>query len=316
MLPGIPLGVPLVAEALSRDIGVVASATSDWGSVELVLPGVSFLATQALTAAVSSRWQQEAGPVMAASMSSVLIGCGMVVAAAGVSLHALPLIHLGVGCLGGVGAGLAYAPVMQAAMAGRPRGQKGLAVGSTALGFGLGVGMLPVCVDWVASSFRTVPSFLGPAAEANTAMFGGKLFAMVDNLPIEAVESTGALDSIAQGLYIVGTGSSGLSETMALIGAAGAAVSYFAANRFIPTTVSAPYSEEKENRSDVTSSGEIIVNKQNTGRPVSTKDFHLLGLSAMALTAAGTCMFSLANPLVTEVPIQVHSSATNITVCS
>lgn len=56
------------------------------------------------------------GPRQAMAAASIAFGGGLVVGAAGLHFHSLPLLYLGYGFLGGTGIGLAYTPPVQTLM--------------------------------------------------------------------------------------------------------------------------------------------------------------------------------------------------------
>ena len=232
---------------------------------------------------------------MALSMSSVVLACGMGVAAAALHLQELSLLHAGIGCLAGAAAGLAYSPVIQGALAGR-EGKLGLPLASVTLATGLGAASLPALVDSVSAVLRTLPTYLGPSADFNFSRFGGKLYAVVDGLPTEVIEYTQATEAIAQGLYLAGTGSSGLAESLCVVGAAASALLFTVGQRF----------HSVPSRRPVTSSSDPAIAAPVPAQGPGPIDFHLLGVSSLLLTAAGTALLSLGPSLVNEVSAPTH----------
>lgn len=269
---------------------MVASTVTDWSCGELLVPGAVFLGTQALTSALASKWQEEVGPVVALSMSSVLLGCGMAVAAAGVHIHQLSMLHAGIGCLAGAAAGLAYSPVIRGVVTSATEPKVGFRIGSIVLGSGIGASILPACLENLASVFRTLPTFLGSRdGDLSVTEFGGKLYAVVEGFPTEVVESVATLDTIAQGFYVVGSGGSGIAEAMAVVAAVSSIALYAASQRF--HYVHIPASE------NITPPDTIRV----VEKAAQTMDFNLLGISAAILAMAGTSMFTIGPALINEV---------------
>lgn len=287
MFVGIPIGFPFILDIMSRDIGIVGSASMDWSFTQLAAPGAVFLCLQAVTAAVAGRWQQREGHDMSLSMAAVVLGCGMGVTAAGVHLHEMSVLVAGLGGLAGVASGLAYSPVIQGVIADEP-GKVGPSLGAITLATGLGAGVLPLFIDRIASVFRTLPTHLGSVADVATMEVGGKLFAAVNGLPTEVIESTGCIDAIAQGLYVVGSGSSGFAEALAVTGLAASALMFVAGQRLVVL----PHAGEASTVA--------------TDKPTATNmDFHMLGIASMVSVTAGTLVLSMGPTLINEVIFDV-----------
>lgn len=70
-------------------------------------------------------------------VSSSIYSSGILLGAAGIYLHSLPLLYLGGGVLTGIGVGTSYTPPLQALMEWFPD-RKGLAGGLCIAGFGSG----------------------------------------------------------------------------------------------------------------------------------------------------------------------------------
>ena len=95
-------------EPLTRELGVVASAATDWHLSDVVPIFSCSIVCLGLSAAVAGKWLEEVGPRLVGTVSAVCWGGGFLVGATGLYLHSLPLLYLGYGCLGGVGLGLGY----------------------------------------------------------------------------------------------------------------------------------------------------------------------------------------------------------------
>ncbi len=66
------------------------------------------IAVLGLSAALFGAWLEKAGPRRAMFYAACCFGARFLIAAAGVSLHQLPLVYLGYGVVGGTGLGLGY----------------------------------------------------------------------------------------------------------------------------------------------------------------------------------------------------------------
>jgi hypothetical protein len=192
--------------------------------------------------------------------------------------------------LGGISAGLMYAPVVQAVMAGQTAGRRGVGAGTAALGLGLGALTAPPCVGKLSSLFRTPPTSLGPSSEYSSFAIDGKLYAAVDGFPVEVLEACGLGGGGASDcLYLAGTGSSGAAEAIAVLGGLAAAALF--STRYFYRTLAVE---------SAASPSTAVPTLDENAPSVQPKDFHLLGVSAATLVAAGTCMGSIAYPVMGE----------------
>lgn len=217
-------------EPLTRVLGGVASASADWGMVS-VMPifGVA-IASLGLSAALGSRVLEEVGPRCTGVMCASLWGGGHLVAAAGISMHSLPLVIGGYGIIGGAGLGLGYVSPVGTLVRWFPD-RKGMAAGFAVAGFGGGaiVGKPLNCA--LLSYFFQPPQRLGTlgdaAGEVHVQTIEGVRYAEVDSVLREVVVATpsdvGPL-GLDAGVYLVGTGSAGVAETFATLGCGYAAV--------------------------------------------------------------------------------------------
>ena len=97
-------------EPLTREIGVVTSATADWALSSCVGTFTGIVIAQGLAMAFFGKWVQRVGPRIAGTTGACLYGGGMMLGAFGVYMHSLPLLYLGYGAIAGTGMGLAYLP--------------------------------------------------------------------------------------------------------------------------------------------------------------------------------------------------------------
>lgn len=113
---GSPFGWSVMADAITRQNGFVASAATDWTLGEAALPLSFAFICQGIVASSLGTWQMKIGTRKSMAIASVCFGGGMMMGAAGVYLHSLPLLYIGYGVLGGTGMGLSYTPPIQALM--------------------------------------------------------------------------------------------------------------------------------------------------------------------------------------------------------
>ena len=94
----------------------------------------------------------------------------------------------------------------------------------TIAGFGSGALFFTPAAQYLMKTFQTMPEYLGPVDKVITKAMDGKLFADMNGTLIEVVQaSTAELAklpyTLPEGIYVVGTGSSGAAEALAVLGA-------------------------------------------------------------------------------------------------
>lgn len=247
------------------------------------------------------------GARQAMMAASFAFGGGLTLGAAGIYLHSLPLLYLGYGFFGGTGIGLAYTPPVQTLMQWFPD-KKGIASGLTIAGFGSGALLFTPCVQYLMKKFTVLPEYLGPTANFATKTVDGKLFAEVAgrNELVEVVQA-GATElaklpyALSEGLYVVGTGSTGAAEALAVMGASYFAImlaSSLAIRKPHPSFVPAGLSTPAVSSS---SSASAVVQDVSLEDAMKAPQFHLLGLTFFCLSTGGMGMFSVAKPMMSEV---------------
>lgn len=105
-----------MADVITREIGFVAPAAADWTMMEAAFPLSIVFVMQGISASVVGRWQLKVGARKAMTLASLSFGGGLMLGAAGIYFHSLPLLYAGYGFFGGTGIGLAYTPPVQTLM--------------------------------------------------------------------------------------------------------------------------------------------------------------------------------------------------------
>ena len=176
-----------------------------------------------ISGAAVGKWQGRVGERMAIGLGGLVFGGGMIVGALGIHLHNIALLNIGFGVLGGTGVGLCYTPPVQALMQWFPD-QKGLAMGCLVAGFGAGGVVFVPAMSSLMQSFSTAPTYLGAMGSVETTTRDGVLYAATEaGDMVPAVQATAAdlakiSGDLAEGLYAVGTGSTGAAEALAIAG--------------------------------------------------------------------------------------------------
>lgn len=113
---GAPFAWSLMADVATREIGLLAPAAADWTLMETAFPLSLVFVFHGLGATFFGKWQLQVGPRTALAAASVAFGGGLMVGAAGIHYHSLPLLYAGYGVMGGTGVGLGYTPPVQTLM--------------------------------------------------------------------------------------------------------------------------------------------------------------------------------------------------------
>jgi MFS family permease len=122
---------------LTRVLGIGEPAPGDWSQTQIALVFTVFIVVLGLSAALFGRWVEQAGPRKAGVAAALCWGGGFLVSALGVRTHALWLVYLGNGVIGGCGLGLGYISPVSTLIKWFPD-RRGLATGMAIMGFGGG----------------------------------------------------------------------------------------------------------------------------------------------------------------------------------
>jgi MFS family permease len=142
---------------LGRVIGVQAPAPGDW---KLTTVGWAFtlaIVVLGLSAAFGGRWLERAGPRKSGVIAAACWSSGFLVAALGVRLHAIALVYLGYGVLGGTGLGLGYITPVSTLIKWFPD-RRGMATGMAIMGFGGGAMIAAPLSESLMRAFATPTS--------------------------------------------------------------------------------------------------------------------------------------------------------------
>jgi MFS family permease len=152
-LIGITAAAPGGSWDLSKLIDI-PSAAGDWKLTDLgwiFSIAIFFLGA---SAAVFGRWVEEGGPRRAMFTAALCWAGGFLVSAVGVYLHALWIIYLGYGVLGGIGLGIGYISPVSTLIRWFPD-RPGMATGMAIMGFGGGAFIASPLSVWLMHLFTT-----------------------------------------------------------------------------------------------------------------------------------------------------------------
>ena len=207
---------------LCRTMGVVAPAASDWdlGSVVPIFSACA-IGLGVATATLGS-WAEREGPRKTAGAASFLWAGGLIVASIGTYTHILPLCYLGYGVGAGMGWGLGYISPVSNLMKWFPD-KRGLATGMALASFGGGAILAAPMNKYFIEKFFVAPEYLGTLDTVNVVTEEGKRFVDFAGEMKEVVVATAAEVSklpgeLVEGVYVVGTGSTGVAETFLALG--------------------------------------------------------------------------------------------------
>ena len=142
---------------LTKLIGLSHSAPDDW---ELTDVGWTFsiaIAILGLSAAVFGKWVERVGPRKSMFTAALCFGSGFIVSAIGIHYHAIFLLYLGYGVLGGCGLGIGYISPVSTLIKWFPD-RPGMATGMAIMGFGGGALIAAPLSLMLMEHFRTATS--------------------------------------------------------------------------------------------------------------------------------------------------------------
>jgi MFS family permease len=118
-------------------VGSLFTTTCDWRVSDLLWVFTLGIVVLGLSAAVFGGWLERAGPRKAGFVAALCWAGGFLIGAAGVVIHQLWVVWLGMGIIGGVGLGLGYISPVSTLIKWFPD-RRGMATGLAIMGFGGG----------------------------------------------------------------------------------------------------------------------------------------------------------------------------------
>ena len=207
---------------LTRINGVVTSAGDDWSLSEVVWVFTVAIVFLGLAAAFAGKWLEQVGPRMVGVVSACCWGGGYLVGAAGIMTHQLWLLYLGYGVIGGCGLGLGYVSPVSTLIRWFPD-RRGMAAGLAIMGFGGGAMIGTPMKEYFIRLFYRAPEYLGTQSQVELVTEAGRRFSEVGGVLQEVVivGSSEVRDMTLpgpEGVYVVGSGATGVAEAFILIG--------------------------------------------------------------------------------------------------
>ena len=210
--------------ALTKEVGVVASAADDWSISSVVWIFSVAIVFLGLTAAVGGKWLESVGPRCVGVAAAFLWGGGFIVGGVGIHYHLLWLLYLGYGVLGGCGLGLGYVSPVSMLIRWFPY-RRGMATGMAIMGFGGGAIIGAPLKEFLLKAFYEAPQYLGAANAVPLITKQGRQFAeasgqLVEVVVVSAADAAGMITPELEGVYVAGAGGTGAAETFFTLGAA------------------------------------------------------------------------------------------------
>ena len=289
---------------LTRINGVVTSAGDDWSLSEVVWVFTVAIVFLGLAAAFAGKWLEQVGPRMVGVVSACCWGGGYLVGAAGIMTHQLWLLYLGYGVIGGCGLGLGYVSPVSTLIRWFPD-RRGMAAGMAIMGFGGGAMIGTPMKEYFIRLFYRAPEYLGTQSQVELVTEAGRRFAEVGGVLREVVivGATEARDMTLpgpEGVYVVGSGATGVAEAFILIGLIYLAVMLIAAFSYRlppqgwqPDGWQAP-DEDARNKLITTANVDI-------DQALKTPQFYQLWIVLCLNVTAGIGVLGVARTMITEI---------------
>ena len=160
---------------------------------------------------------------MVGLVAALCWGGGFLLGGCGILMHWLWLLYLGYGVLGGIGLGLGYVSPVSTLIRWFPD-RRGMAAGLAIMGFGGGAIIAAPMNEALIRYFYEAPDHLGQTEQVPLGTEGGRRFAEVDGQQREVVvivpqEIKDMIVPGSAGVYVVGTGRTGIAETFFVLSA-------------------------------------------------------------------------------------------------
>ena len=288
---------------LTRVLGVTASSADDWTLSEVVWIFTVAIICLGLSAAVAGKWLEKVGPRMVGTVAAFCWGGGFLIGGLGILTHQLWLLYFGYGVIGGCGLGLGYVSPVSTLIKWFPD-RRGMASGMAIMGFGGGAMIGAPLKEYLIRTFYRAPEFLGSVSEVALKTEGGRRFAetagaLREVVVVGAGDVSRMIVEGQEGVYVVGTGSTGVAETFFVLGAAYFVVMLIAAFSYrVPAVGWKPEGwAPPENDADSL----ITTHHVSIDQAVRTPQFYLLWIVLCFNVTAGIGVLGVAKTMISEI---------------
>ncbi len=290
---------------LIKQLGVVASAADDWHFSSVVWIFSTAIVFLGLAAAIGGKWLEQVGPRATGFLAACLWGGGFLISSLGLYLHELWLIYLGYGVIGGCGLGLAYVTPVSTLIRWFPD-RRGMATGIAIMGFGGGAIIGAPLKGYLLSLFYEAPTYLGKATDLSLITENGRRFVEMAGDKVEVVVAT-AKDMAnmplpgPEGVYIVGSGSTGAASVFLTLGIVYFVVMVIAAFSFrVPPADWKPAGWNPDPNKKAAKSL-ISQNHVHIDQALKTPQFYQLWIMLCFNVTAGIGVIGVAKTMVTDI---------------
>ncbi len=291
--------------ALIKFYGVTTSASLDWNLKDVVWIFTVAIVFLGLSAAVAGHWLERVGPRMVGFVAACCWGGGYLIGGAGIVLHQLWLVYLGYGVIGGCGLGLGYVSPVSTLIRWFPD-RRGMATGLAIMGFGGGAMIGAPLKEYFIKLYYQAPEYLGSVANVDLITKAGKRFVEVAG-QLREVVIVGANDVARmiepgpEGVYVVGTGSTGVAQTFFTLGIIYFVVMTLAAFSYrIPAPGWKPEGWEPPDESE-SEKRMISRNDVHIDQALKTRQFYQLWVVLCFNVTAGIGVLGVAKTMMTEI---------------
>ena len=284
--------------------GVVASSAEDWTLSQVTWVFTVAIVFLGLSAAVAGKWLERVGPRLVGCVAACCWGGGFLIGGCGILTHQLWLLYLGYGVIGGCGLGLGYVSPVSTLIKWFPD-RRGMATGLAIMGFGGGAIIGAPLKEALMKSFYEPPRHLGTIEDVELTTNAGQRFASVDGQSREVVvvgknETSQMLVKGPEGVYVVGTGRTGVAETFFVLG-----LSYFLVMLIAAFSYRLPAPDWKPTGwtppSEAASHRMITAHQVTADEAIKTPQFYLLWIVLCFNVTAGIGVLGVAKTMMGEI---------------
>jgi MFS family permease len=291
--------------ALTRVHGVVIGGPDDWSLKQVVWVFTVAIVFLGLSASFAGRWLEKVGPRTVGIVAALCWGGGFVLASLGIQWHQLWLLYLGYGVIGGCGLGLGYVSPVSTLIRWFPD-RRGMAAGMAIMGFGGGAIVGTPLKEFLIRSFYRAPEYLGPVGNLSLTTEGGARFASIAGRLREVVivgpnDVSQMLVPGPEGVYLLGTGRTGVAETFLALGLLYLVVMVLAACSYrIPAENWRPKGWNPSDNPRVAKKM-ISVRHVHIDEAIRTPQFYLLWIILCFNVTAGIGVLGVAKTMMSEI---------------
>jgi MFS family permease len=291
--------------ALVKVRGVVTSAPSDWDLGQVVWIFTVAIVFLGLAAAIAGKWLEKVGPRVVGVAAALCWGGGIILGGIGILIHQLWLLYLGYGVIGGCGLGLGYVSPVSTLIRWFPD-RRGMATGMAIMGFGGGAMIAAPMKEFMIRQYYRPPEYVGALSDVDLVTREGARFVelageMREVVVVGANDVANMIVAGPEGVYLAGTGETGVAPTFFTLGFLYLAVMVIAAFAYRipapgwkPAGWTPPAGDEGVRRM-------ITANHVHVDRVLRTPQFYLIWIVLCFNVTAGIGVLGVAKTMMKEI---------------